>query len=245
MTPSEKIRFLKKQLNKERRKNRLLRERLQKRGIHVSDLSEDAPDSFLARANEAHLFRHRGYGGYLAELIRRNSVYRVWEKYVGYFRRLGLVSATFRIITYILVLVQTGTVFFVAFVCFLIALPIFTAISLGTYLVANILVRRDNRRMSELCGCEHIYVFFPAKTQEFSRGNFWKRNVLLLAKRENSRVIIVSPYFFSGKGLSPKGHFYFNFRKETDRVYWIRKHYFFSLRRHVLSRAKSRVILIY
>lgn len=245
MTKDQEIRFLKRQLNKERQRNRLLRKRLQKQNVQTPEPAKDMPKSFSARANEAYLYRHNRYSSYLAELIRTNSIYRLWEKYVGYFRRLGLVSTTFRIITYSFLFIQTGTVFFVALLCFLIALPVFATVSLGIYLVSCLLAHRDNQAMRTLCQSEHIYVFFPTKAQEFSRGNFWKGNVLALAERENSRVIIVSPYFFSGRGFSQKDRFYFNYRNETDRIYWIRKHYFFSLRRHVLAQADARVILIY
>lgn len=245
MTPSEEIRSLKKQLNKERRKNRLLREKLERRGIHASDLGEDAPDTFVARAREAGLFRHKGYIGYLAALIRGNSFYRLWEKYVGYFRRLGLVSVTLRILTYLLFLVQTGTVFFIVVLLFLFALPILAAIAIGTYLVALLLMRHDNYKMQKICSCDNVYIFFPSRSQEFSRGNFWRENILSFSQREKANVLVVSPYFLSGKGLWENNPFYFNFRRETDRVYLIRKHYFFSLRHHVLSTCGARITLIY
>lgn len=242
MTPSEEIKALKKQLNKERRKNRLLRKKLERRGIRDRDLDEDSPDSFLRRANEAQLFEHEGYVHYLAALVRQNSLFRLWERLTGYLRRLGLVSVTVRILTYVLLLVQTGTVFFVLLVLFLIALPALAAASFGIYLTARLLGRRDNKKIEALCKDKNIYVFFSTKAQEFSRGNFWKGNLLDLAERQNTLVIVVSPYFFSGKGFSEKGRFYLNFRGERDRFILIRKHYFFSLRRHVLSEQNTTLV---
>lgn len=245
MTPNEEILFLKKQLNKERRKNRILREKLDRRVVSDTDLGEDAPDSFLSRASEALLFHHKGYVGYLAALVRRNSAYRLWQKYAGYFRRIRLVSVTLRILSYVFLLLQTGTVFVIVLLLLLITLPVLAAVTLIAYLIALLLMRRDNQKMSTLCKSTKIYVFFPRRTEEFSRGNFWKGNILTLAKDPNTRVIVVSPYVFSGKGIVEKGRYYFNYRREDNRLYFIRKHYFFSLRRHVLSKCHGRVALIY
>ena len=245
MTPNEEILSLKKQLNKERRKNRILREKLDRRVVSDTDLGEDAPDSFLSRAGEAHLFHHRGYVGYLAALVRRNSVYRLWKKYVGYFRRIRLVSVTLRIFSYVFLLLQTGTVFFIILLLLLVVLPILAAVALVAYLIALLLMRRDNKKMSTLCKAKNIYVFFPRRTEEFSRGNFWKGNILSFAEQPDARVIVVSPYVFSGKGMGEKGNYYFNFRRESKHLYFIRKHYFFALRRRVLSECRGRITLIY
>lgn len=245
MTPNEEILFLKRQLNKERRKNRLLQEKLSRRIVSDTDLGEDVPDSFLSRANEALLFHHRGYVGYLVALIHRNSAYRLWQKCIGYFRRIRLVSITLRILSYVFLLLQTGTVFVIVLLLLLIALPIVAAISLAAYLIALLLMRRDNKKMTTLCKATKIYVFFPERMQEFSRGNFWKGNILSFAKDPDACVIVVSPYIFSGKGLQEKGSYYFNYRRESNNLYFIRKHYFFTLRRHVLSECNERVTLIY
>lgn len=242
MTQNEEIQALKKQLNKERRTNRLLRKKLAQRGIRDLDIGEGSPENFQQRAKEARLFDHDGYARYLAALVRENSLFRLWERLTSYLRRLGLVSITVRIFTYILLLVQTGTVFFLLLVLFLIALPVLAAVTLSIYFTALLRSRRDNQTVEALCKDKRVYVFFPTKAQEFSRGNFWKGNLLDLASKDNTLVVVVAPYFFSSKGLWEKRNFYLNFRGESDRILLIRKHYFFSLRRHVLSTQNTTLI---
>lgn len=244
MTPNERIRSLKKQLNKERRTNRLLRKRL-KEHADISNFEKDVPESFLSRANEASLFSHERYMGYLAAVFRRKSAYRLWQKYVGYFRRVRLVSVILRILSYAFLLLQTGTVFVIVLLLLLIALPLLAVITLAAYLIALLLMRRDNQKISHLQKATKIYVFFPKRTDEFSRGKFWKENILSFTEDPNVSVVVVSPYFFLGKGIYENGKYYFNFRRESDNLYFVRKHYFFTLRRHVLSRCHGRVSLIY
>ncbi len=200
---------------------------------------ESKNETLRKRAHEAHLFSAKGYLGYVITQIRQNSFYQMWKKFTLYFRRIGLVSVTLQIVGYIFVLVQSGF----SFVLLLFTLPILFLVSALVYLIAGLCARPDNRKLTNEIKEADIFVFFPSRTAEFSHGTFWKENIRSFAQSENSLVFVVSPYFFSGKGTFDKHRFYLNYIQESPRIYLVRKHYYFSLRR--IFRFGKRVTLIY
>ncbi len=237
-----KLLRLRAQLKQEKEKNKRLRERLASRANRET-VADMIPAELARRAAEADAFRQKNFISYLIALIRRNTFYRTWKKYIGYFRRLTLVSTTLQIIGYIFTLVQTGTVFFLALTAVLISLPLLIALSAGTYLVALCRAPRDTRILEATLADKRILAFFPSRGEAFSRGNFWKKNILSLSNADTA-ILLVTPYFFAGKGLHGKTRFYLNFKEDSPGIYLIRRYYFFSLRR-LLRSASERVTLIY
>ncbi len=196
-------------------------------------------EQLYKRADEAQLFRTKGYFSYLIAQMKQNSFYQMWKKFILYFRRIGLVSIILQAAGYIFMLVQSGAVFLLA----LLILPVILLVAVGVYLTARLCDKHDNRKLKHAVRETNVYIFFPTRTAEFSHGTFWKSNIYSFKETENNCVFVVSPYFFSGKGLFQKHNFYLNYTEEAPRLYLVRKHYFFSLRR-ILHSCK-RVTLIY
>ena len=81
-----------------------------------------------------------------------------------------------------------------------------------------------------------VYVFFGIDSP-FGQGN-----AMSFAERENSAVLIVSPFWVSPRGLGRRKP-YLNVRQERAHVYLIRRYFFFSLRKKLLTPDKT--VLVY
>ncbi len=240
MNPKKEIRLLKSQVRKEKKIN----ERLRKRLDAFTPKANGFPQEFTDRIRQSEHLGKPEYFSYLYSLLRRTQVYTVWERAINYFRRFRLVSLLFRTISYLTLLVQFGTAFFFAALVILILLPVILLGALGILFSAIALYRVENRKMKRLLDAKEIVVFFPTREGEFGKGRFWSGNLSDIATRKNTIVLIVSPFFWSGRGFC-HGNFYFLGRKETENIYILRRHYYFSLYRRVLDNKEGSVAFVY
>ncbi len=201
-------------------------------------------DELSERVRADKLLASRNYFLYLSSLLQRSQLYHLWRHYLNVFRKFRLVSILFRIYSYLLVLLQLGTAFVVIVIGILILLPILLLSAGCVIFSALLLYRRENKSMEHILSDKRVAVFFPTRDGEFGSANFWKAHIEDLAERQNTAVLIVSPFFWSGKGLSAK-RFYFLLRKEKNNVYLLRKHYYFSLKRAILEKKRDSLALIY
>lgn len=175
---------------------------------------------------------HRFFFGYAYELFTHAQLYTHWQNLLAYIRRFRMIAFVLRVLTIIWSILQTGALVLLTTALFLVILPIAAALMLGILLTALIESRRTNRQLREESEGKQIYVLFMT-----DRDNpFLSVNTKNLADSGNT-VLIVSPYWISAKGIR-RGHFYCTARKEADDVYLVRRYYFFSLKKHVLSDAK-------
>ena len=75
-----------------------------------------------------------------------------------------------------------------------------------------------------------VYVLFLTKHE----NPFLAQNAKSLAMQENCTVLIVSPYWISGRGLFA-ARFFCTVRKETENIYLVRRYYLFMLKRKVFG----------
>lgn len=174
---------------------------------------------------------HRFFFGYVYDLFTHTPVYTHWKNLLAYFRRFRTVTFLLRALTLLLNIVETGALVILTTAVFLVILPILAALMLGILITACIESKRTNQTLLLSAQGRKIYVLFLPPQP----GPFFAKNVKDLAKN-GTVVFVVSPYWISPKGLSG-GHFYCTARKELEGVYLIRRYYFFSLQKHVLSRA--------
>jgi len=168
--------------------------------------------------NNDKLLGSSSYFRYLFSLVRRSQLYLLFSHYVGVFRKFKLVALLFRIYSYLLVLLQLGTAFVVIILGILILLPIVLLSALSVILSAALLYRRENKKMAQALADKRVLVFFPTRDGELSTGQFWKAHIKELSEAPSTAVLIVSPLFWSGKGLG-ESRFYFLLRQEADNVY--------------------------
>ena len=171
---------------------------------------------------------------YAYRLTVENSIFGYFKKITDWLRRFRLVAFLIKGIGILLAVLQTGTALLLSTLLLLVALPLLTALLLGILLTALLESGKSNRRLLEVTKEHRVYVLFPTD----DCNDFLRANALSLAKKENTTVIIVSPYWIHARGIRD-GPFYFTRRREAENVYLIRRYYFFSLRRHVLDQRET------
>lgn len=180
---------------------------------------------------------HRFFLGYVYDLFTNAPLYTHWKNLLSYVRRFRTVTFLLRLVTLLLSILETGALVILSTALFLVILPILIALMLGILLTACIESRRTNRALQKATQGKKIYVLFlplqnapllAATAQEFAAGG--------------GVVFAISPYWISSKGFS-KGRFYCTARCEWENVHLVRRYYFFSLQKRVLS--KTDVAYIY
>ena len=199
---------------------------------------------FARRADDSLLAESKNLLAFCVSLIRRTRVFRIWEKLIKYVRRFRLVTAAFRQFPWILLLINTNTLLYAVAGAALFLLPFIIIGLVSLVTSASIRYRRLNAAMRRYLEGKTVYIFFPTKGGEFAAGRFWRGNIANLAAQKKTAVLVVSPFLLSPQGLNDGG-FYFNLRGERPHVFVVRRHYFFSLRKNVLSRLSGRQFLIY
>ena len=200
--------------------------------------------ALFARAHTDALLSKRNYISYLSSLLQKTQFFHVWRYYTGIFRKFKLFSLLLRLYSYLLILLQFGTAFFVIVLGLLLLLPLLI-FSVGSVLFSALLLyRRKNKSLAFLMQKKRVIVFFPTRDGELEHGDFWKAHINELSEQEETAILIVSPFFWSAKGLTGR-RFYLLLRKEKENVYLLRKHYYFSLRRTILDKTRNALALIY
>ena len=209
-----------------------------------SSFSNSISESFFERIQNEKSFKNRSYLFYRSSLLQRSHGYHLWHQYLTVFRKIKLISLLFRLYSYLLVLLQLGTAFFVVILGFLLLLP-FLLLGASIVIFSSLLLyRRENKHMVSILKNQNTLVFFPTHRDELAEGSFFRAHIEELSARHDTSILIVSPYFWSGKGIAGT-RFYFLLRKEKENVYIARKHYFFSLKQAVLNKNLNSLTLVY
>ena len=201
-------------------------------------------DNFFSRATFSRLSESPDYFSFFTGLIRASKGFRLWEKWIKYFRRFRLVTATLRLLPWVLLLISTHTLLYAVALMAAVLFPIAAVAILSLLAEAPLRYGEANRRMARKIEGRTVYVIFPERSREFDGSNFWRANLRDLAAKERSSVVVVSPYLFSPRGVYETRR-YLHLREERDNLFLVRRHYFFSLRKHVLTKKAKRLILIY
>lgn len=177
--------------------------------------------------------------------LRETRGVALWEHFIKYFRRFRFVTTAFRIAPWILLAISTNTLLYIIAALAVFLVPVILLVLLS--LTGSVFIRHRgiNDRFRDKLSEKTVFVLFPLRGVEFTSETFWRANARDLAGRKNSAVIVVSPYLFASHGIAANGKFYFNAREEEKNLYLVRRHYFFSLRKNVLTRCVGRLILMY
>jgi len=199
---------------------------------------------FSKRAEYSDLAQRKNLLSFFISFVKTTKVFRIGETLVRYLRRFRIVTATLRLFPWVLLLINTNTLLYaVAGVAFIL-LPLIVVGLISLLASASIHYRKLNAKMISYLEGAAVYVFFPTRGGEFSNGCFWRGNILDIAARKQTVVLVISPFLLSPRGLID-GKLYFGLREETPNVLLVRRHYFFSLQKNVLPRLGGKQFLIY
>ena len=232
------IRRLRRRISRLTRQNERLRRRC---GIAWED-GNPAPEIALHSREGRLIMSCSGYPRYLLSMLRQSTAYRGWMRLLTYFRRFRLVSVIIRVATSLVTVIETSALLIVAATVFIVTLPLLLAASLITAVAVVISGSRCNRRLAPLMLDKQIFVFFPTSSPRC--GGVLDATVRHLASDPANAVFAVSPHFISSE-LFGQQEPYFIQRQAAENVFYVRKYYFFMLRRGVLSHADHPVRYIF
>jgi len=180
-----------------------------------------------------HFLQAASLSDYLLQQLRAASPIQRFKHFWSIFKAFRTVAFAFRITTTVFLFLETGTLFLLSAAVLLVLLPIVALILMGSILIAALRSRKANRQMEKILSEKKVYVQIPT-TEELT-----EHTVAEHADESSCVSLVVSPYWVSRKGICASGKFYFTVRKEMPSVYLVRRYYFFSLKKHVLTKCKN------
>lgn len=232
------IKRLRRRISRLTRQNERLRHRC---GISRED-SGPVPEIALHSREGRLIMSSYSYPRYLLSTLRQSTAYRGWMRLLTYFRRFRLVSVIIRVATSLVTIIETSALLIVAATVFIVTLPLLLAASLITAVAVMISGRRCNRRLEPLLRDKQMFVFFPTATPR--RGGVLDATICQLSADPRNAIFAVSPHLISSELLGRREP-YFIQCQVAENVYYVRKYYFFMLRRGVLSHASQPVRYIF
>lgn len=178
----------------------------------------------------------RHFFAYAYHAVTAAPLYHLWQSVLAFVRRFRLIAFLLRLLGILIAALQTGALVLLTTALFLIILPLLLLLGLGVLLTALVDSRRANRHFGRELKGKTVYVLFL----HTSSSAFLQQNVADLSHR--GAVLLISAHWLAPDGWSKSG-FYCTARKEATNIYWIRKYYFYQLRRHVLRPEDT--VLIY
>ncbi|MBR6708622.1 MAG: hypothetical protein IKL84_02970 [Clostridia bacterium] len=246
------LRLLRRRIRALQAENSRLRRRLEEidRTAHTNrgdDTTDEIRTRLHAVADDERSLSLRHYPAYLLARLRATSLWVHWQRVLRAFRRWRIFTATIRVLLIAFTWLETGAFFLVYAAVVLLALPLLL-LSGAILLTVGLLEHRQyNARLARQLADKHVYLFFPDSRTLKASHDYLCGMVRDFAARPDTAVIVVSPYFWSGRGLADRRP-YVTLRCEAVGdvcLYLVRRHYYFSLRRHVLRNGPACVALIF
>lgn len=203
-------------------------------------LRSRAAEPAYSRASAAALVRKRfsrkSYLMFILDTLSSTRGYEIWDEILAFMRKFKLVSGTLRVAALLVSALETGAAFIIAAGILLALSPTFMLLLLAFSLDSLISGKRAEALVSRISKDKKIIFVFPPRGALGDR-RYLAHNARTLAKSTVTAAFIVSPYFFSSRGIGGRGA-YSSVRREADGVYLIRRQTYFLLRRrlpHIFS----------
>lgn len=244
-------------LNREKRENVRLREKLiqTRRALDQQNIMEEDHLLPLRRrkdqsprlrqehlagetANRAEAFERTTYFSYVFHQFTASTVYRIVSKFFRYFRHIRLVRNIMIIGTLLFTTVVLSTLY-------IMILPFILFFSVLSVALGLITTRRMNCTMMKELQGKHLRVIVPSDEASLEPDSFLILSAREMAAQKNTAVIFVTPHTLSTRGVGSGRGPFFTARKEDQDLFIVRKHYFFSLRRHVLELIDPDMTIMY
>ncbi|MCQ2428840.1 MAG: hypothetical protein MJ192_00775 [Clostridia bacterium] len=231
---SHELKRQKKQNERLRKENEELRKRLDKKENDSLERSSIQAEDVDRRIK---LYRQQSFFRYFSTLFNTSPAYRLINRSVNVFKKFKLVRTIISIIA--LILAST-----VLLTLILTILPFLIAFLLLVVLLTVLSIRRMNKLMKQRLIGKRIVILIPPPDCTFRADSFFVGSTRELADREDTAVLVVSPYHLLTRGISGKGP-YLTARKEGYDLYMVRPVYFFMLRKFVIDKSDADVTLIF
>jgi hypothetical protein len=188
-------------------------------------------------ANREKLFSRKNFASYIIASIKTRSLFLYYQRLIYVIRKYTFITTTLKILTFFLAIIQSSALFVLFTGTLAISAPITVLFSYIALTFSFFERKKLNRNTKQMLKSKKITVFFPPKERAFEKNSYFRSYVDTTAKKnpEDTAVIIVSPFYFSPKGISNSKRHYAALRIEDKNIILIRKHYYFTFRKNVLK----------
>lgn len=196
-------------------------------------------------AENEYMFSKRNSFSFLLTQLKFTSFFQIYRRALTIFRRYSFITTSLKVFSIIFLFVEASILVLISTSAFIMSL-IFTLFISQLFTFFTLLTRkRYNRRNTELMRGKSVCIFFPTKERAFDYDSFFQGFVREEANKENSVAVIVSPYLFNSVGLEHSKKIYYYCREDGENILLVRKRYYFTLRKKVISQVASNVTEIY
>ncbi len=191
------------------------------------------------------LFSRKRYFGYIVQLIKSTSFFRLYQKILAFFRRYALLSTTLKILLAILTVVQSSAIFVIATSASVVAIPFILTVSYAVFFLAHFHRKKNDAANKKLLANKHIVVFFPPKKRALEKDSFFSGMVEEFSHRPDHICIVVSPHFWRNRGLFGNRKPYRFSRAESESILLVRRPYYFVLKKKFFHESDQNMTEIY
>lgn len=177
------------------------------------------------------------YFSYALSIVRSSSPYRIWQKFLTYFRRFRLLSVILTVSIRIVTIIETSALLIAVAAAAVILLPILVLLAIITYAVSLADGRRKLAELSEILRDRSIYVFIP--TERPREKGVLAATLSQLSERDENMVFCVLPPV-----ILPHTELFLTVRRNQSGTYFVKRNFFFRLRR-LLKSHQNKVYYIY
>lgn len=181
----------------------------------------------LAAAAEAGA--HKGYFRYLLAAFRGTSPYALWQRARTVFAPAIFLSRAFRVLRWILRILEASALFLFAGALLLLAIPFVLVLTLAFIAAAALSARRADRRLAPLIRARRVLVVFSPLDGEKGRP--------LSALAAEYTVLAVTPLFSSPDTGTGRFSLFEVAKLREDGVILVREYYYFRLAKTLLREA--------
>ena len=201
--------------------------------------------TFERQSAGARLFSKKSYSAYLVGLIANTSVFKLYRKFLDYLRKYSFITTTLKIVSFIFAFLETSAVFILAASFFVVSLPLTFLVGYAALLLTLFGKRRAKMKVKEAIEGKSVTILFPQRGRALTEDSFFSGMTRDICRRTGGVAIVVSPYFYSTRGISKSNKLFLSMRDEGDGVLLVRRHFFFSLKRKILKEKRNDTTVIY
>lgn len=174
---------------------------------------------------------HRNVFPTLFRAVSGIRIVQLWLKILTILRRFRMLRIVFRVIGWLIAVLQAGTLIVLTTVVFFFLLPLLAILLVVIPLITLPDRRKSKKRLSEAFSDSREVIFV------FSDGPVVFQSAVELANEGQRTVLLVSPHWISGRATdgSP-ARYYVNMRQECARVFLIRRYFYYCARKMVKDR---------
>ena len=197
------------------------------------------------RADSEYMYSKRNYLSFSLARLKHTSLFSIYRRVIALFRRYSFITTSLKVFSVIFLFVEATLLVLVSTSAFIASITFTLLLSQIFMLFTAFSRRKHNEKNTELMRDKNITVFFPPRERAFDYDSFLCGFARDQAGRDNSAVVIVSPYSINSLGLERSKKSYFICRKDGKNIILVRKSYYFSLKRNVLDKVSASVTEIY